>query len=94
MSENNPATLAKSSTGRTLWNTVKGLAKVGFACAVLLMMTRIDRQLDDIGFTAYTTQRKFDDVHKLLTPSEEKQEVVMTAASVGNAGGGSIMPIR
>jgi len=83
----NETTANPSSKGRMLWNTLKGLTKVGFACMALLMMSKIYDRLDDIGTTAYLTHRKFDDVHELLVPREEKQEVVMTAASVGSAGG-------
>jgi len=83
----NETTANPSSKGRMLWNTLKGLTKIGFACTALLMMSKIYDRLDDIGTTAYLTHRKFDDVHELLVPREDKQEVVMTAAPVGSAGG-------
>jgi len=101
MNETHPnppaAAAAKSGKRRLLWNAVKGLAKVGFACMALMMMDRIIIHLNMIQYTANSTQRMFGDVHKALIPSEEPQAATPAApAMVENtrAGGGSTMLYR
>jgi len=71
-------TPVKPSKGRRMLNLLKGLTKVGFACAVLVMMVDLTHHLRDIRSTAYQTDRKFDGLSKLLTdlfePSAEKTD--------------------